>query len=179
METWDLYDDERRPLHRTGRRGDALAPGENHLVAEVWTVNNRNEILVTRRDDQKYPYPGKWENTGGAVTAGEDTRTAAARELFEETGIRAEADELTELGGYRVPYVFADVYLIRRDVSLRDLTLQPGETVEAKWVSLAELEAMRASGELAFPTRERLKFIKDALKPDSTRNHKRNLSFKG
>ena len=163
MEIWDLYDDERKPLHRTGRRGDALAPGENHLVAEVWTVNGRGEILVTRRDDRKSPYPGKWENTGGAVTAGEDTRIAAARELFEETGIRAAADELAYLGGYRVPNVFADVYLLKRDVALCDLTMQPGETVEAKWVSLAELEAIRMSGELAFPTRERLKFIEDVL----------------
>ncbi len=165
MEIWDLYDDGRKPLNRTGRRGDALATGENHLVAEVWTVNLQGEILVTRRDDRKMPYPGKWENTGGAVTAGEDTRTAAARELFEETGIRAEAEELTLLGGYRVPYVFADVYLCKTDVAICDLTLQPGETVDAKWVTLAELEEMRASGDLAFPTHERLKFIRDVLEP--------------
>lgn len=47
----------------------------------------RGHILLTRRDASKRYMPGKWENTGGHVVSGEDSPTAAARELAEETGI--------------------------------------------------------------------------------------------
>jgi len=163
MEIWDLYDDARNPLGRTRRRGEALMPGENHIVVEIWTVNRRGEALITRRDPQKQPYPGRWENTGGAVQAGEGSLEGALRELSEETGIRADAKDLRLLGAYRVPGVFADVYLLRRDVALEELTLQPGETVDARWAGIEEIRAMRARGELAFPTEARLKFLEDAL----------------
>jgi 8-oxo-dGTP pyrophosphatase MutT (NUDIX family) len=163
MEIWDLYDEDRKPLGRVHRRGDALLLGENHIVVEIWTVNGRGRVLLTLRDQRKQPYPGRWENTGGAVLAGEDSLTGALRELREETGIRAEAGELEFLGGYRVPGVFADVYLLRRDVELKDISLQPGETVDARWATLEEIRGMRARDEMAFPTAVRLKFLEDAL----------------
>jgi 8-oxo-dGTP pyrophosphatase MutT (NUDIX family) len=163
METWDLYDGDRKPLGRVHRRGEALSEGANHIVVEIWTVNARGQVLLTRRDERKQPYPGRWENTGGAVLAGEESRSGALRELREETGIRAGADELEFLGSYRVPGVFADVYLLRRNVALAALTLQPGETVDARWATLEEIRKMRVRGELAFPTDTRLKFLEDAL----------------
>jgi len=127
-------------------------------------VNSRGEMLLTLRDGRKQPYPGKWENTGGAVLAGEDSRHGAARELREETGILADPNALTLLGAYRVDGVFADVYLLRRDVEIRDLTLQPGETVDARWATLDEIRGMRARGELAFPAPERLSLIEGMLR---------------
>lgn len=35
MENWDIYDGNGKPLGYTRMRGDAFAPGEYHLVAEV------------------------------------------------------------------------------------------------------------------------------------------------
>ena len=34
-------------------------------------VNDQNEILLTLRSPDKEKYPGTWENTGGALEAGE------------------------------------------------------------------------------------------------------------
>lgn len=167
MEIWDLYGDDRAALGKTARRGEALPPGANHLIVEVWTVNSRGEVLLTLRDERKQAYPGKWENTGGAVLAGEDSLEGALRELREETGIVAGGGELRRLGGYRAPGVFADVYLLKRDVAIEEIVLQPGETVAARWVTLTELRRMWARGETAFPTETRLRFIEDALEPDA------------
>ena len=166
MEYFDLYDGNRNALGRTHRRGDALPPGTYHIVAEVWTVNGLGSALLTRRDARKRLYPGLWENTGGVVLAGEDSRQGAVRELFEETGIRAEPDELTLLSSFQVGSVFVDAYLLQRNVALSDLTLQPGETVDARWATLPEIREIWDRGELAFRTWEHVRIIEQALKSD-------------
>lgn len=166
MEYFDLYDEKRNALGRVHRRGDALEPGTYHIVCEVWTVNGFGSALLTRRDACKRLYPGLWENTGGVVLAGEDSLEGAIRELMEETGIRAEPGELTLQGSFRVGSVFVDAYLLRRNVALSELTLQPGETVDARWATLQEIREMWDRGELAFRTWERLRFIERALEGD-------------
>lgn len=55
-------------------------------------------------------FQGTWENTGGAAQAGETSRQAIARELFEETGIRAEESEFEFLGSDRDKCTFYDFY---------------------------------------------------------------------
>ena len=97
MELWDLYDEHRAPLGRTHQRGLPLAPGEYHLAVIVVIVNSRGEVLLTRRSPEKAVCPGWWENTGGAVQAGETSRQAILRELEEETGLAPRPEELTLL----------------------------------------------------------------------------------
>lgn len=98
MEKWDLFDEKRQPLNRTHNRKDIMISGENHIVVDIWTVNMENEILVTLRHPDKKEYPNFWENTGGSVLAGETSKAGAIRELFEETGIIANENELYFLG---------------------------------------------------------------------------------
>ena len=96
MEKWDLFDRERRPLGRTQERGQPLEPGCYHLVVAVCVVDGRGHMLLTLRDKAKPVYPNCWENTGGAVLAGETSLEGALRELREETG--AVPDILMPLG---------------------------------------------------------------------------------
>lgn len=145
----DLYDENRRPLGKVHCRGDELAAGEFLLAAGVWILNSRNEILLTKRHESKRPAPNLWEYTGGYAKAGETGQAAAMRELFEETGIRAVADELCYLGSSRIPPFIEDDFYIRRDISASEIILCEGETSGAKWVSYAEFLGMADTGELA------------------------------
>jgi 8-oxo-dGTP pyrophosphatase MutT (NUDIX family) len=151
MELWDLFDERRQPLGKTHPRGTPCAPGEYHLVVSIWTVDSRGNILLTLRDSAKESYPRAWENTGGSALAGETSRQAAVRELMEETGIAAVADSLILLDTQRTRDTFVDHYLLRRDLPLSDIRLQPGETAAARWVTLTELDAMIADYSLAKP----------------------------
>ena len=45
MELWDVYDENRKLTGKTHERGVPLGPGEYHIIADVWTVNQRSEIL--------------------------------------------------------------------------------------------------------------------------------------
>ena len=161
MEYWDLYDAERRSLGRVHQRGVALPPGAYHLVVSIWTINANNEILLTLRSPDKDLFPDCWENTAGSVLAGETSRQGAVRELFEETGIVVSEDELWFLGTKEKKHAFVDMFVVQKDIKYSDITLQQGETVDAKWVSFPELQRIIKRGELAFPVAQRFVQIRE------------------
>lgn len=164
MEYWDVYDAKRRPLGRTHLRGLPMPPGEYHLIVFVWVVNSAGRLLLTKRSPEKQSYPNLWENTGGAAIAGETSRQAIRRELMEETGIAAEEGEfeflITKLGRSWI----ADTYLLRRDVPLEDIRLQPGETCDAQWVTRAQFDALIARNAVAKPDVERFALVEHRLR---------------
>jgi putative (di)nucleoside polyphosphate hydrolase len=53
----------------------------------VMLVNSRSEVFVGQRIDSKF---AAWQMPQGGIEKGEDPRDAALRELWEETGVRAE-----------------------------------------------------------------------------------------
>jgi 8-oxo-dGTP pyrophosphatase MutT (NUDIX family) len=161
MELWDLYDIDRNPLGRTHQRGTTNVRGEYHVVVSIWTVDSQNRVLLTLRDPAKESFPNHWENTGGSVLSGESSLSAAVRELEEETGIVAREDELVLVGSEITRDSFVDHYLLRRDLPLRDVRLQPGETADARWVALDELDTMIADLSLAKPIGDQFNGIRE------------------
>lgn len=135
-EYWDLLGEDREPLGVLHRRGDLLPKGARHLCVEIITVWN-GRILTTLRHPKKHN-GGCWEVTTGSALAGEDTRTAAVRELYEETGIRAEKEELIPFDHVVTPRIFSDTYLLIRKEEPK-ITLQSTETVDYAWLTPAEM----------------------------------------
>lgn len=138
MELWDVYDENRKATGRTHVRGIPLREGEYHLVSDVWTVNEKQEILLTQRHPDK-PYGLMWECTGGSVLAGETSLEGALRELSEEVGIRAAGEELKHIHSICQKERFIDTYITRQAVELGDLRLQAEEVVDARFVTFDQL----------------------------------------
>lgn len=146
-ELWDLFDGCRRPLGRTQRRGDPMQPGEYRLVVHVWLQNSCGEFLLTKRTSNK-GYPNLWECPGGSAVAGEDSRTAAVREMREEAGFALPADSGKRILEIKRQDSFLDVWLFRQDFALDAVVLQEGETCGAQWADLETIRRMQASDEL-------------------------------
>lgn len=155
MELWDLYDENRNALHQTYPRRIPLPEGTYHLVADIWTVNQEQKFLITQRHPDKH-HGLLWECTGGAVQAGEDSITGAVRELKEEVGISAQPSQLMLINSMRIPDRFVDTYFTCQPITLSDLTLQPEEVVDARFVTFSELFALWKSGQLVPRERFRL-----------------------
>ena len=81
----DIYDKDRNLTGRVHRRGSRWNKDEYGLVVCVWVYDGKGKVLLTRRAPEKSA-PGTWENSGGAVKAGEDSLSAICRELREESG---------------------------------------------------------------------------------------------
>ena len=147
MEFNDIYDKDRNLTGRVHRRGTPWKPDEYGLVVCVWVYDGKGNVLLTRRAKGK-SFSGTWENSGGAAQAGENSRQAIARELFEETGIRAEEAEFEWISSDRDRNTFYDFYCLKRETPLEDIVLLPGETDAAKWVSFAQVHQMIADKQI-------------------------------
>ena len=141
MEYNDIYDAEGNLTGRVHRRGSSWKPGEYGLVVCVWVYDGKGNILLTRRARGK-SFAGTWENSGGAAKAGETSRQAIARELFEETGIRAGEAEFEFLRSVRDKNTFYDHYCLKREIPLSDIVLLPGETDGVRWADFDEIHAL-------------------------------------
>ncbi len=109
MEYSDVYDADRNLTGRKHLRGMPWKKDEYGLVVCVWVYDGKGKILLTRRAPEK-TFAGTWENSGGAAQAGETSLQAITRELFEETGIRAEPEEFELLETRRDRDAFYDFY---------------------------------------------------------------------
>jgi len=141
MEWNDIYDKDKKPTGRVHRRGSAWRAGEYGLVVCVWVYDDQGRVLLTRRAPQK-TFPGSWENSGGAAQAGETSRQAIARELYEETGIRASEDEFRFLDTDRYKNIHYDFYALKRNIPIEQVVLQPGETDGAEWATMERVHEM-------------------------------------
>jgi isopentenyldiphosphate isomerase len=122
--------------------------GDWHRCGHVWIASG-DRVLLQRRALVKESWPGLWDiSVAGHVHAGESSIDAAIREAHEELGLDIAASDLHFLEMLRYQVVLRpgyvenelhDVYLLRRDVDLASLTLDPLEVAEVRWVALDDL----------------------------------------
>lgn len=144
-ELWDILDSDRNPTGRTHRRGDFLKPGDYHLVVDIWMRNSRGEFLVTKRSPNK-GFPNMWETTGGSALAGDDSLTAALREVREETGLILLPENGSCVLTCMCEDCFRDVWLFKQDLDLNDVVLLEGETCGVMYASKEKILALRDDG---------------------------------
>lgn len=144
MEYWDIYDKDRNFTGKKKGKYEIWNEGEYHLATEAWVINSKKEILVQQRSDKCEILPGVWALTTGRVISGETTKQGAVRELKEELGIIIAENECELVSTYfknRLGMIW-DIYFVRKDVALDEVTLQEEEVARVKFVSTDEFREM-------------------------------------
>jgi len=144
-ELWDVYDENRNLTGRLHRRGDPMPKGDYHLSVHIWMLNNEGKFLLTKRTANK-GFPLMWESTGGSALAGDDSLSAAIREVKEETGLMLDPQKGQCLISGRGKDAFFDVWLFRQDFNLEDVVFLEGETCGAMYASVDEIRKMAKDG---------------------------------
>ena len=135
QELFDLYTKDRVPLNKTAARGSTLSRDEFHLVVMGILLNQRNELLITKRSKHK-PGAGKWECTAGSVLAGETGKDAILREILEEIGIAIEPGNEEPIGCFYEDDAIFDIWKFSITCRIEDLVLQETEVDEARFIPL-------------------------------------------
>lgn len=142
MEKWDLYDRNGQLMGKTINRGARFRSGEHHLVTHVWVVNSAGRMLIQRRSSKRRMMPNIWAITSGSAVAGENSITAARRELAEELGISLPESAFISLGRLLRRNSLCDIYLVKRDIAVPDMKLQKEEVSQVRWVTGTQLYGM-------------------------------------
>ena len=123
-------------------------------AARVLLVDRAGRTLLLHGGDPARPRQRWWFTPGGGLQGGETAAQGAARELFEETGLRVEAAELGEPIWRQVTEFSYDHRQYRQDqeffllrvsefrVDTAGMETDEQETItEHRWWSAAELDA--------------------------------------
>jgi Isopentenyldiphosphate isomerase len=155
MEYLDIVDERGNPTGATVSRELAHRDGVPHRTAHVWVIRREDgkiQILLQKRSMEKDSFPGLFDtSSAGHIPAGAEPLDSALRELREELGIGAQAEDLDFAGIFRIQYekvfhghLFRDnevtwVYVCEKPVEIEKLQLQRSEVDEARWFDLEEV----------------------------------------
>ncbi len=125
---------------------DALESDRIMRVARVFVFNDKEEMLLQQRGKQVLA-PLLWnEAAAGRVDVGDDYLSTAVTELAEETGIKAQPEDLEEVdygyqdetnGSVRARHFYKTYrYIFNGNVSVVD----PGEVEAFRWISIPALQ---------------------------------------
>jgi 8-oxo-dGTP pyrophosphatase MutT (NUDIX family) len=120
------------------------------------------EVLLLRRNDASSFVPGAWVFPGGAIEEGESPAVAAARETFEEAGLRLDPEELVLTSRWitpeGIPKRFDTWFFLARVARGVEVTVDGQEIVECTWLTPQDALARRDL-KLVFPTIKNLEAL--------------------
>lgn len=129
-----------------------------HRSIVVAIINEKNEILLQQRSNNKEKNAGMWDiSVAGHISNGQDSISAAAREINEEIsislGYKVDIKSFRYMFSYRTEQKFSDdfierqfydFFILRREGNdIKDITMQESEVQAVKFVDVNELLKMR------------------------------------
>lgn len=144
IEYFDVLDENGNKTGKIKTKEQIIKDRNFYRIVNLWIINPKTkQILIQKRSSNKEVSPNKWDlTTGGHVDAGETSLEAIIRETKEEIGIDISNDKL--LKAFEVKYDkekrnFVDIYLLEKDVDIKEITLQTCEVSDIKYFSLDKL----------------------------------------
>ena len=142
MELLDIVDEQGNFTGQVMEREKAHDLNLLHWEVGVFIVNDKNEILLQKRSQNKRFSPNKWAPCAGHVISGETQDSTAIREVEEELGIKLSPGDLRILEERDVLKLESNSSLTRMYYVIynkNDFTIQTEELSEVKWLNIDEV----------------------------------------
>lgn len=149
MEKVDIYDVNKNRTGKVKTRGiDTLEEGEYVVIARCAIINNKKEILITKRSRNKKKHPSLWEIPGGHISSGETSEKGLEREIKEEVGIDISEKEKYLINSFIIKNKINDVWICRLSVGIESMRFMDNEVEDARFVRIDEYKKMHKNKEL-------------------------------
>ena len=118
-----------------------LQPHKSPALMVLTYVLARDRMLLIKRGSA--PYIGQWAPPGGFVDWGESLERAAVREIWEETRVTVECEQLLPFAVASIPTINQVYYMFAACLDeVRPATCVPPESAAAAWFTEPELQSI-------------------------------------
>ena len=145
MELRDLYDANSNKTDKTYYKGDSIPEGYYPMVVMAVIRNSKGEFLMQKRVPSK---GGDWGVTGGHPKSGETPTEGILTEIKEELGLDFSNEKFYEYDSGCDGKDCYKMYLVNKDIDLKDIAIQEEELSEVRWFTIEELKGMVETKEL-------------------------------
>lgn len=142
--------------------------GLRHRVAAVLLQNDQGQYLIPTASDKKVEAGGLFHSAAGHVQAGDNYNVSACRELWEETGLTVNVDQVELMGSFWVEKDYPtrsekerfEVFRIKYNTDMGKVKLNE-EQINEQWIDEEELKEiyLNQPEKLSFPLTQSCKYI--------------------
>lgn len=171
----DVLDEQGNPTGEQILKSEAHRLGILHPSVHVWFYNDQGQLLIQKRASGKEAHPGLWDvSVAGHVSAGEDSATAATREIREEIGMSYAPDLLEEIGMYPKKYElsggrrdceYCRIFIGRLNAPIDAFARQEEEVSDLRWIDLPALKTFVTSPDFVPHGKVYFQKVFDVLEP--------------
>lgn len=142
MEYLDLYDKDKNLTGEKILRGNAkqdIPEGKFINIAIIFIENNKHEFLLQMTSKKRN---SQWATTGGHVQSGYNSKNTIVKETKEELGLDISHESFKLIKTLQFKSVLFDVYYLKKDLDINNLTLQKEEVDYVKWLTIEEINTL-------------------------------------
>jgi isopentenyldiphosphate isomerase len=144
----EIFDEHNQSLQATKLRRLVHEDGNWHRTAQVYVLNEQNQLLCNLRSPFKDVFPLLWDvSIGGHLEPGESYDSCARRELAEELGIPVEPSAVQFVTYIKIDgkdekarltdREHAGIFVYQTTIPAQDVDYQQEEIVELRYIPLA------------------------------------------
>lgn len=122
---------------------ESFEKGEYIAVAIIYIENSKGEFLIQKTSKEK---GGKYSSAEGHVDHGEEPIDSIIREVKEEIGLDIKKEEVIDLGYILVDFPIRFMFYLKKDISIKDLTIQEDEVESISFMSIDKIKDILDKG---------------------------------
>ena len=140
----ELLTEDGKETYKRINKTIAHKKGICHGISAIALIDTDGKLLIQKRSANKKNEPNKWDlSSAGHIDIDETPEQAAVRELFEETGIKVEIEELKLIDTYlnkvkldKDTFInhYTYLFLVQKDIDIKKLKMQESEVSEVIFV---------------------------------------------
>lgn len=137
MEYLNLYDIEGNLLNKKGIRGEKSDYLKGIVI--IFIENSKGEFLIQKTSSSRNSI---FATTGGHVSYGSTFKESIINEVKEELGLDISNEKIIEVNTYIGEQYIQKVYYLKKDIEIKDLTIQEDEVEYVKWINTEKINKL-------------------------------------